>query len=81
MKTRVFWTITIFTAVVFGPMPELLGEENIRIEDESFTRQSLQTGETISNPEVILTIESLGAILIVLFIVIYAIKKRRKTDL
>ena len=40
--------------------------------------RDLQTGETISNPEVIVIIQSLGAILIVLFIVIYAIKKRRK---
>ena len=40
--------------------------------------RDLQTGETISNPEVIVIIQSLGAVLIVLFIVIYAIKKRRK---
>ncbi len=38
--------------------------------------ESLQTGETISNPSVIIIIESLGAILIVLFIILYAIKKR-----
>ncbi|WP_428325449.1 hypothetical protein [Nitrosopumilus sp.] len=40
--------------------------------------RDLQTGETISNPEVIVIIQSLGAILIILFIVIYAIRKRRK---
>ncbi|KAF6244711.1 hypothetical protein [Nitrosopumilus sp. b2] len=40
--------------------------------------RDLQTGETISNPEVIVVIQSLGAILIILFIVIYAIRKRRK---
>ena len=40
--------------------------------------RDLQTGETISNPEVIVIIQSLGAMLIILFIVIYAIRKRRK---
>ncbi len=40
--------------------------------------RGLQTSETISNPEVAIILESLGAILIVLFIVIYAIKKRMK---
>lgn len=52
--------------------------DNFRVDDPTFFRQNLQTGETISNPEVIIIIESLGAILIVSFIVIYAIKKRRK---
>lgn len=49
-----------------------------RVDDPSFFRQSLQTGEAISHPEVILIVESLGAGLIVLFIIIYAIKKRRR---
>jgi len=40
--------------------------------------RGLQTGETISNPEVAIILQSLGAILIILFIVIYAIKKRIK---
>lgn len=40
--------------------------------------RGLQTGESMSNPEVAIIIQSLGAILIVLFIVIYAIKKRMK---
>ena len=40
--------------------------------------RGLQTGETISNPEVAIILESFGAGLIVLFIVIYAIKRRRK---
>jgi hypothetical protein len=40
--------------------------------------RGLQTGETISNPEVAIILESLGAILIVLFIIIYAAKKRMK---
>jgi len=38
--------------------------------------ESLQTGETISNPSVMIIIESLGAILIVFFIILYTIKKR-----
>jgi hypothetical protein len=42
--------------------------------------RGLQTGETISNPEVAIILESLGAILIVLFIVIYAAKKRMKKN-
>ena len=52
----------------------------IRIDDHSFTKQSLQTGETIfpSGTFTSIIIGSLGPILIVLFIVIYAIKKRRE---
>jgi hypothetical protein len=50
----------------------------MRIDDESFNRQSLQTGETISASGTFtsIIIGSLGPILIVLFIVIYAVKKR-----
>jgi hypothetical protein len=40
--------------------------------------RDLQTGEAISNPEAVMMIQSLGAGLIILFIIIYAIKKRRK---
>ncbi|MCV0392708.1 MAG: hypothetical protein K5790_05365 [Nitrosopumilus sp.] len=40
--------------------------------------RDLQTGETISNPEVVMMIQSLGAGLIILFIVIYAIKKKKR---
>lgn len=52
----------------------------IRIDDPSFTRQSLQTEETISTSGTFtsIIIGSLGPILIVFFIVIYAIKKRRE---
>lgn len=56
------------------------GSQNqfIRIDDESFNRQSLQTGETISASGTFapIIIGSLGSILIVFFIVIYAVKKR-----
>lgn len=53
---------------------------NIRIDDSAFARQSLQTGETITfeGHLVSITIKSLGAVLIVLFIVIYTIKKKAK---
>lgn len=42
--------------------------------------RGLQTGQTMSNPEVVIIIQSLGAILIVLFVVIYAIKKRMRKN-
>ncbi|MCV0431237.1 hypothetical protein [Nitrosopumilus sp.] len=42
--------------------------------------RDLQTDETISNPEVMIIIQSLGAILIALFIIIYAVKKRMKKN-
>ena len=42
--------------------------------------RDLQTGETISNPEVMIIIQSLGAILIVLFIIIYAVQKRMRKN-
>jgi uncharacterized BrkB/YihY/UPF0761 family membrane protein len=42
--------------------------------DPSFYR-SAEIGETLSNPEIAIIIESLGAILIVFFIILYAIKK------
>lgn len=50
----------------------------IRIDNPSFSRQSLQTGETISPTGTLasIIIGSLGPILIVFFIVIYAVKKR-----
>lgn len=54
-------------------------DNQIRVEDSSFNRQSLQTGETLTLQGTLtsLIIEGLGAILIVLFIIVYAIKKRR----
>ena len=50
----------------------------IRIDDSSFSRQSLQTGETISSVGTFTTlfIGSLGPIIIAFFIIIYAVKKR-----
>jgi hypothetical protein len=57
---------------------EIKIDQNIRIEDSTFNRQSLQTGETITELGSLtsIIIESLGAILIVFFIIVYAIKKR-----
>ncbi len=56
----------------------------IRIDDSSFSKQSLQTGETISDVGTFTTmfVGSLGPILIAFFIIIYAVKKRntRKSD-
>ena len=54
--------------------------ENIRVEDDSFKRQSLQSGEnfTILGQFTAVIIDELGKILIVLFIVIFAVKKRTK---
>ena len=70
--------------VIYYPMTDPLENKSsfIRIEDETFLRQSLQTGETISAPGtfVSLAIGSLGSILIVLFVVICAIKKRMKNS-
>lgn len=51
---------------------------NIRIDDSSFTRQNLQTGETIPNIQIPIIIESLGPALIIIFIIVYAVKKKRK---
>jgi hypothetical protein len=49
----------------------------IRIEDEAFSRQSLQTGETISELGGLTAtiMDSLGAILIIFFMTLYAVKK------
>lgn len=66
------------TNIVFGESSNENENQFIRINDDSFNRQSLQTGETISTSGTFtsLIIGSLGPILIVFFIVIYAVKKR-----
>jgi hypothetical protein len=50
-----------------------------RIDDPSFSRQSLQTGETISESGTLtaMIMGSLGPILIIFFIALYAVKKIR----
>ena len=80
MKTR-FKILGIFgiclVVLSFGASVHAQNE-NIRVDDPTFERQSLQTGETITSQGnfTIIIIQSLGAILIVLFIIIYAVKKR-----
>jgi len=70
--------------LVFPISTELFAAENpnIRVDDPSFMRENLRTGETVNDQGALssIIINSLGAILIVLFIVIYAIKKRAKRD-
>ena len=51
---------------------------NFRVDDPDFVRQNLRTGETLGNTFVVYIVEGLGAGLIVLFIIIYAIKKKRR---
>jgi len=55
---------------------------NIRVDDPSFFRKSMQTGETITveGHLAAIIIEGLGTILIIVFIVIYAIKKRIRKE-
>ena len=57
---------------------EIKIDQIIRIDDSTFNIQSLQTGETITEIASFtsIIIEDLGAILIVFFIIVYAIKKR-----
>lgn len=84
MKTRLlifFFGLILFSLLVSLEQVLIFAQAqnpNIRIEDPTFTPQDFRTGETLSNPEVAIVIESLGAVLIVLFIVIFAIKKRAK---
>ena len=49
-----------------------------QVDDPEFNRQNFLTGQTIPNIYVIQIIEGLGAGLIILFIIIYAVKRRRK---
>lgn len=83
MKTRLLIPVFVMsllfsTNITFGEPSNENQNQFIRVNDDSFTRQSLQTGETISASGTFtsLIIDSLGPILIVLFIVIYAVKKR-----
>lgn len=50
----------------------------LTVDDPAFFRQGLQTGETIPDIFAIQIIEGLGASLIILFIIIYAIKRKKK---
>ena len=83
MKTKLLIPVFVIsllfsTNITFGEPSDENQNPFIRINDDSFTRQSLQTGETISASGTFtsLIVGSLGPIFIVLFIVIYAVKKR-----
>ncbi len=69
------------TITIYYPIINSLENKNssIRIEDETFSRQSLQTGETISESGMLTSIimGSIGPILIMFFIALYAVKKIR----
>lgn len=67
--------------IIRNPPPQYDSDGNfIRMQDPDFKPQDFR-GETISNPTVIILIQSLGAILIVFFIILYAIKKRMKKSI
>ena len=69
-------------AIIRNPPSEYDQDGNlIRIQDPDFKPQNFQTAETLSNPLVIILIQSIGAILIVIFIILYAIKKRMKKSI
>jgi hypothetical protein len=51
---------------------------NMKVEAPPLSPEDYRKGETLSNTWVAMLIEGLGAALIVLFIVIYAIKKKAK---
>ena len=69
------------TITIHYPITNPLENKNsfIRIDDEIFSRQSLQTGETISESGMFtsIIIGSFGPILIMFFIALYAVKKIR----
>jgi hypothetical protein len=79
-----FTTFVLFSA--FLPIQGIVfaqaQNESIRVEDDSFERQNLLTGEifTMEGNLTAIIIDGLGAILIVLFIIIYAVKKRGKEE-
>lgn len=84
MKTRLlifFFGLILFSLLVSLEQVLIFAQAqnpNISVEDPTSTPQDLQSGETLSNTGVAIVIESLGAVLIVLFIVIFAINKRAK---
>jgi len=77
--------LILLVIVLFSPLEYASAQvqnPNMRVDDPSFFRESMQTGETIT-PEgqlVAIIIEGIGTILIIVFIVIYAIKKRIRKE-
>jgi len=82
MNTRLLMLcgMMLFLLPLFENATAQTENPNILVDDPSFLRESLQTGETITTQGTftVMVIEGLGAILIVVFIVIYAIKKKAK---
>lgn len=87
-KNKLKSRFLIFLVIIFCFFPTLIEifaqveNPNIRVDDPSFMRENLQTGEAMNDQSVLTVtlIDTLGPILIVLFIVIYAIKKRANGD-
>jgi len=79
MKYFVILLALIFTiAVTTNPISAQAQNPNMKVEAPTLNPEDYRKGETLSNPGVAIVIESLGAVLIVLFIVIYAIKRKAK---
>ena len=70
-----------FSAIVEHASAQVENSD-IRVDDPSFFMESMQTGETITveGHLAAIIIEGLGTILIIVFIVIYAIKKRIRKE-
>ena len=78
MNSRILMLILLVNLAFSGMILTSQAQNpNIRVEDPDFGPQDFRTGETLSNTFVPIIIEGLGAGLIILFIVVYAIKKRR----
>ncbi len=79
MKYFVIFLALIFTiAVTTNPISTQEQNPNMKVEVPTLNPEDYRKGETLSNTWVAIVIEGLGAALIVLFIVIYAIKKKAK---
>ena len=78
----VLFGIVLLQFLTVGQISAQVQNPDIRVEDQSFFRESLQTGETITagGHFAAIIIEGLGTILIIVFIVIYAIKKRMRKE-
>jgi len=84
MKTRLL--LIIFGIILFSLLASLeqilisaqAQNPNMKVEAPPLSPEDYRKGETLSNTWVAVVIEGLGAALIVLFIVIYAIKKKAK---
>ena len=82
MKTRLLITgIILISFLASFEQVYISAQEqnpNMKVEAPPLSPEDYRKGETLSNTWVAMLIEGLGAALIVLFIVIYAIKKKAK---